>query len=165
MLNKVIKLSTIALGVMMLNTTIAGELNTTFKVSAVVEKTCNTLTATALDFGTYNPLDGAGKRANSQIQVTCTNGTPYTVALSAGNHPSDNKRQMQKSGGSETLRYNLYSDSGFQSIWGDGKVGKVKKGQGTGQAAKLTVFGQIDANQRTAAQGAYNDTITVTVEY
>ncbi len=58
----------------------AGQIQTTFSVTATVQATC-LVSANTLAFGTYSgvQLDGT-----TTVGVTCTNTTPYTVGFDAG---------------------------------------------------------------------------------
>jgi spore coat protein U-like protein len=136
---------------------------TTFNVTANVAKDC-IVSATALGFGSYT---GAVNNAQSTITVTCTNTTPYTVALGPGNGTgasAANPRFMQN--GSALLSYGLYSNSNATTNWGNttGTGGNVVSGTGTGAAQPLTVYGQIAAAQY-VTPGSYTDTIAVSVAY
>jgi len=74
--------------------------------------------------------------------------------------------------GSDTLNYNLYTTSGYGTVWGDG-TGSTGRGSGTGagmaagNAQSLIVYGRLLASANTAAvgSGTYTDSITATVTY
>lgn len=53
-------------------------------VRITIQAECKVVTATDLDFGTRGVID-ANVDQTSTISVQCTNGTPYTVGLNAGN--------------------------------------------------------------------------------
>lgn len=142
--------------------------------AALFNPTCTT-TATALNFGNYNPLSGGAVRFNSTISITCTQVFPggtvnYTIALSQG---SGSYATRKLRSGANSLNYNLYTDSTYSAVWGNGSGGSVTV-PGSGSLAAgffasftntATVYGQIPALQTTAIPGTYNDTITVTVTY
>ena len=71
------------------------------------------------------------------------------------------------SNASQQLQYNLYTDSGHSTIWGDGSGSTVNvSGVGLGLLTSNThtVYGEIPIEQDVQPQ-VYRDTITVTVGY
>jgi spore coat protein U-like protein len=139
---------------------------TTFPVSAQVAANC-LVSADSIDFGSY---DGTSALAvNGAVKVRCSYGTPFTVQLSAG---GGSFAQRLLKNGTEQLEYNLFTDSDFTSIWGDGTastvdVDDVGEGMSSTKEITHTVFGQLSnsAANQDAPAGAYSDTITVTVVY
>ncbi len=128
----------------------------TFQVTATVAATCSA-TTTNLGFGTYT---GAQIDQTNTIDVTCTNGTTYTVGLNNGANYSAPNRRMTN--GTNFLNYDLYNDAPGGTRWGDGS-GTVN-GTGNGMAQTLTVYGRLPAGQ-TLYTGSYTDTIQVTITY
>jgi spore coat protein U-like protein len=140
---------------------------TTFGVSAVVNPNC-LVAAQDLAFGGYDGT--AAKTGTSDITVRCSSGTTYDVSLSTGGGTFA-QRLLSGSGANE-LQYNLFTDVGAATIWGDGSLGTgIVSGMGAGMAAgstqRHTVFGQLldNAFNQGAPSGNYSDTITVTVTY
>lgn len=138
---------------------------TTFGVNATVADSCS-VSATALDFGSIDPLAGTDKDTTTTIDVTCTNTTTYDVGLDAGatTGATVTARQMTDAS-TNTLDYSLYSDSGRTTNWGDTVGSDTVAGTGDGTAQVLTVYGRVPSGQQTATVGTYSDTITVTVTY
>jgi spore coat protein U-like protein len=133
---------------------------TTFGVSATVQSTC-LISATALAFGTYT---GAVDNATSTVSVTCTNTTPYNVALNPGTATGATVTTRKMTSGSNTLNYSLFSNSGMTTNWGQTVGTDTVTGTGNGSAQTLTVYGQVPASQY-VTPGAYADTITASVIY
>jgi spore coat protein U-like protein len=130
-------------------------------VSATVQATCNN-TATPLAFGTYS---GVQSDSTAIITVTCTNTTPYTVALNAGTSPGATVTTRRMTGAVGVfLAYALFSDAGRTINWGTTVGTDTVAGTGTGAAQPLTIYGRVAAGQFTAP-GAYTDTIIATVTY
>lgn len=138
----------------------------TFNVSASVNDNC-TVSTTNLAFGTFTA--DADVTNSSSVKVKCTNGTGYTVKLNPGT--SNNFAARKMANGSNFLTYNLFKDSGYTSIWGDGTNSTFTNGgTGTGlSAAKevtYTVYGKLPlSGNEDAPVGSYSDTITVSVDY
>jgi spore coat protein U-like protein len=132
-----------------------------FSVTATVVKDC-TISATNLTFGNYT---GAVNNSTSTISATCTSGTAYTVALSAGLATGATVTSRSMTGpGSALLHYSLFSNSGRTTNWGNTSATNWVSGSGNGAAQPLTVYGQIPAGQY-VKPGSYTDTITVSVTY
>jgi spore coat protein U domain-containing protein, fimbrial subunit CupE1/2/3/6 len=136
-----------------------------------------TVTATGPAFGTYTPLNVGNTYSNGSVSVTCFISTALfgqasaSVTLSAGSSGSFSPRKMLS--GTNGLNYNLYADSAYTQVWGDGTAGTstvtdnftfILTG-GLWQMVTTPVYGQIPAQQLSVVPGSYLDTITVTVNY
>ncbi len=140
---------------------VAATTTTTFGVSATVQATC-LVSATPLAFGTYT---GVAANSTSTVSVTCTNTTPYNVALSAGLATGATVTTRKMIGpASALLTYAMYTDSSRTLNWGVTSGTDTVPGTGNGAAQGITVYGQVPAGQY-VAPGAYSDTITATVTY
>ncbi len=140
----------------------------TFQVTATITSSC-TVSGSNLNFGSaIDPLAvGVPLDATSTLTVTCSNTTPYTVALNAGANAggSTNFTSRTMKSGSDTLGYQLYVDSGRTSVWGDGtSSSSAKNGTGTGAAQSHSVYGRIPSLAN-VVPGSYTDTVTVTISY
>jgi spore coat protein U-like protein len=127
------------------------------------------VSATALNFGVYDSTTASPNRANATITVSCTIPvdllTDFTLKLSTGNAASYAPRKMAS--GTPQLSYNLYTSSGYSTVWGDGTGGTAYLNYGSVLALfsqQFTVYGQVPIGQYVAA-GTYSDTIIVTMEY
>lgn len=138
-----------------------------FTVSVTVLASCSIATGN-LSFGSVSVLT-ANVDATAGLTVTCTNTTPYTISLGpgtgAGATPAN--RLMTQAGGA-TVAYGLYQDSARSQPWGatppPAANSDTVNGVGTGSAQTLTVYGRVPA-QTTPPQGAYADTVLVTLTY
>lgn len=140
----------------------AANASTTFSVTATVLASCN-VSAGTLAFGNYSP--SAQSDATSTIDIVCTNGTPYTVALDGGSTASNVAARAMNDISAHTLSYGIYTNATRATIWGDGTGATVtQSGTGSGGTQALTAYGRVPASQFVAA-GNYSDTITVTVTY
>jgi spore coat protein U-like protein len=132
----------------------------TFTVTATVTATCS-ITAGPLAFGTYT---GALLQNTSNINVTCTNSTPYNVGLSAGAAPGATVTTRQMLNGTNPLNYQLFSDSPRTKNWGVTIGTDTVAGSGTGLSQTIPVYGQVPAGQY-APSGSYADTVTASITY
>jgi spore coat protein U-like protein len=148
----------------------AATATTNMPVQMVIAASC-TVGATTLNFGTQTLIDiGSNIDATSTLTVTCTNDTPYNVALNAGlNDGGDGitGRKLKIGATSDVVNYQLYSDSGRTSVWGVTTTGTpdVVTGTGSGDGQAITVYGRVPSGQTNPKIGTYADTVTVTVNY
>ena len=139
-------------------------------VSTTVQMACS-MTAGALTFLSYNPTSTDDNTAQGTITSTCTSGgaAKITIGLGGGGHSdsSDSSpiRQMKsKSGSAEVLEYDLYSDSGRSTEWGNtADTGLAITG--TGSSVITHVYGTIPKSQTVTAFKNFEDTISVTLTY
>lgn len=136
-----------------------------FTVQANNVATCN-VTTTPMDFGTVADLSTA-RTATSQLGVTCTRGTNYTVGLgngiNGGNGPT-NRKLANPSAPGTPITYGIYRNTGFTQPWGQTGGSTTVSGTGTGTQQVVTAYGRIPA-QAKPLPGRYSDTIVVTVSY
>ena len=148
---------------------VAGSKGTTFNVSSSVAANC-TISATDLNFGAYDPLVANKTTAldvNTTVTVLCTKGsTGVNVGLDLGTHTAAGNRFM--SNGSDSLRYEMYSDSAGGTVWSNSGAGLVTWPVfgpiGAGAGTPHTVFGRVPAGQDVSV-GSYSDTVTATVNF
>jgi spore coat protein U-like protein len=138
-------------------------------VSATVVKNC-TVVAPALGFGNYYPGAGA-LSVNSNLAVSCTKTTPFTVSLNKGLNGTIAQRLLSDGAGN-TLQYNLYTTAAFGTVFGDGTGGSATQGgTGTGMATPVTVtaYGNLPDNATNQAIAptavVFTDTVVVSVAY
>ena len=146
------------------NTTIEAALGTmTLSVTGVVMSDCR-ISTTNIGFGNNGLLTNT-LTANGSINVQCTNGLPYTIALDKGISSGGAITDRQMKSASNIVHYQLYKESGFVNIWGDGTSGTaVTSGTGNGNSQTLTVYARVPT-QTTPPAGTYNDTITATLSF
>jgi spore coat protein U-like protein len=100
----------------------------------------------------------------STIQVQCTNTTPYNIGLDAGTATGATVTTRKMTNGAATVSYNLYSNAGMTTNWGNTVGTDTVSGTGNGASQSYTVYGSVPA-QTTPAEGTHTDTITITVTY
>ncbi|HEX5961991.1 MAG TPA: spore coat U domain-containing protein [Rhodanobacteraceae bacterium] len=135
----------------------------TMPVTITIQNACDvsSVAPTSLDFGTQGLLATAVNNT-STLTVTCTSGAAYNIGLDGGGSGNINARVMNNGG--NTIGYQLYSDSGRTTVWGNTIGTDTLASTGTGSAQSFTVYGQVPA-QATPPAGVYNDTVNVTVTY
>lgn len=141
-------------------------------VSATVISACtiNTDTARGLAFGSYDPVSAntsAPLSTHTNISVSCTKGTPYTIRLDGGRYLAGTQRRMVNSRDSLSfLSYNLYSDLAYAVRWGNGTgLGPALIAAAASDASEIrTVYATIPGGQNLDA-GNYTDTVIATIEF
>lgn len=142
----------------------AGTSSTSMNVKIVIPNACDsTVSATDMDFGSpTGPLTAAIDKT-STITVTCTSGATFHVGLDGGASGDVTARTMSDGNG-HMVGYQLYSDSGRTTVWGD-TIGTDEPSEtGTGTSQDITVYGEVPA-QTTPPAGNYSDLVAVTVTF
>ena len=136
--------------------------------AALTIQSCS-INSASINFGVYNPLDPNPDDNNAgQIQISCTvngNGAPVPVEVSLG-VSGGTLAQRRLTNGSSFLNYNIYTNSTFTTIWGDGTAGtstqtrSISRG---GNSASWVLYGRIPAGQLSVAPGVFTDSVQVTL--
>jgi spore coat protein U-like protein len=136
-----------------------------------------TVSTTGLAFGAYQPLTFAGKlvsadvTSDATVSVVCTGittGGSYTIAL--GPSPQGNSiipRYLAHNAGGPAMAFNVYLDSSYMTVWGDGFTGSAITGTlPIGDSSqRYSVFGRIPAGQSSLMAGTYSGSLTMTITY
>ena len=134
---------------------------------------------------TYDPISAnlstAATDSSGSLVLNCTKGDSVSVDMDKGSNSaaagSYFQPQMagQTTGNTDKLQYNMYTTSGYTTVWGsnnsaDGGTthgsAQTTTGLGPGTAHKitLTLYIQIPATQNVSAD-TYQDTMTATITY
>lgn len=142
-----------------------------------------TVTATALNFGSYSPIPWPpGTLTNTATLTVSCSGAGHTnhavtILLDAGTYGTFASRKMQNGNATDSLTYNLYASASYVStnIWGDGTSGTLTQTVTTGKTnpaatATATVYGQVDANQDVTGlcpttPCGYTDSVGITINF
>nr|WP_186380316.1 spore coat U domain-containing protein [Yersinia mollaretii] len=102
--------------------------------------------------------------ANGPLNLYCSAGTNYSIAIDNGTHASSNQRRLA-GGASEFVNYNLYNDSAYTVPWGTSGAGLLT-GTATAiaTAIPLNIYYIVPA-QTTPSVSTYTDTVNVTVSW
>jgi spore coat protein U-like protein len=125
-----------------------------------------TVSATGVNFGGYSVFATTATTSTGTVTYNCGNADHnIRIDLSAGSSGTYTARTL--AGSTESLSYNLYMDSAFSTVWGDGSgtTGEYQKGNPpNGTDVIVTVYGRITAQQDVSV-GSYTDTIVATVNF
>lgn len=139
----------------------AATTGSTLDVSANIISACTVGTA-PVNFG--NVVSGSGATASGSVDVTCSVGVPYTIALDAGGNYLAPDRQIADGLGN-FLAYALI-DSVSAGAWGDGGT-TIADAPVTDTGTGALQNHVVDASLTGAVvpNGAYSDIVNVTVSY
>ncbi|WP_417523054.1 spore coat U domain-containing protein [Marinovum sp.] len=134
-----------------------------FTVRAQTVASCE-LDVGSLDFGQITSLASGPADASAAVDIRCTSGTGYSVAMGLGDGPGvSHPAQRRMRGLTGTLAYGLYRDPGRSLIWGEATNDQARA-TGTGYGQRFMVYGRVHQGQQ-AQVGAYSDNVVVTVHY
>jgi spore coat protein U-like protein len=139
--------------------------NANLSVDATVTANC-TISTSPLSFGNVNTISGSNVDGTGGISVVCTSGTAWAAEAGVGTGSGASFASRRMVNGANVLSYNLYTDSGRSTVWGDGSGGTATIASiGSGVAQGITIYGRVNSGQTDVPAGAYTDTISVTVTY
>lgn len=143
-----------------------GETSANMQVSANVIRKC-TITAQPLAFGNYDPVQAnytAPLDVETTLTVACTKGTAVSIGMDNGANGQGQNRRM--SGGvARFLNYQVYKDSSRNEVWGGVGNGLLSGGIAPSRdPRKFTVYGRVAGGQD-VGEGAFQDTVVVTVQF
>ena len=136
----------------------------TLTLQANVQRSC-TLFAIPLMFGMFPP-GNVTVNAQSNINVTCTPGTPFSVAIDNGLNFGGGSRRMRRlggGGGGQWLRYEIYRNAARTQRWGT-SAAQIVSGvaPANGGSVALIAYGRASGNP---SAGPYDDFVTVTLTF
>lgn len=112
-----------------------------------------------LHFGTYS---GQPVQARGAVKLSnCA--APAWISLDAGLHGNGNfRRRAFADDYGNQLTYNLYLDSAYRQIWGDGTRGTRRLQAANGE---FSIYGLVKTQNRLPPAGFYQDRVMVIVEW
>ena len=133
--------------------------SSSFNVSITIKEMCNVSTAQGsdLDFGTINRASKTSMQ-NSQLSVTCTQGTPYNIALQS------QRKMTNADSNSDSIPYSLYQDASRITTWGTDTQNGYH-GTGTGRVQSVPVWGAVERTDTDVPAGVYSDKVTAVITY
>lgn len=143
--------------------------SSTFQVSAQITAGCLVVGGVTsyglLDFGTRSALSTASLTTSlggTTVTFQCTPGVGLSMSLDGGQNSASGTRNLKRSGGTQLLAYQLYSDAAFTQALGIGA--SVAVSYSDPSAIKLPVYGRTQLSG-TLPAGTYTDVVQVTVTW
>jgi spore coat protein U-like protein len=149
----------------------AGTSTATLSVSIVITASCTINPATLVFASTAGTsLITTAVNGSSTVSVTCTSGSPYSIAMDNGANASGSRRRMISGG--NFLNYNLYVDAAHTQPWSTAinsttctTSGDCFLGTGNGSAQSVNIYGVVPTTATAPPSGTYTDTVTMTVTF
>jgi len=143
-----------------------------FFVAAPARAQSCSVSATTMSFAPYNAYSGLTVDATSMVTMTCTGllfiGVAYEVRLDGGQEANIAARKMRQGATANKLAYQIYLNSGYSTVWGDGVQGSSFSGTMLlglfSRTQTRTVYGRIPASQQVNS-GNYSDGPVMTIIY
>ncbi len=132
--------------------------------------TCS-VSVSGLAFGSHDPISGSPTDSTGTVSVTCAgtvgDSASYSILLGSGGGSYSNR---QMSSGSNVMYYNIFTESGHYSIFGDGTGSTATLSNSLtlvapSQTTNHAIYGRIYAGQTSVPAGSYGDTLVVTLQY
>ena len=149
----------------------AGTSTANLTVQVTVTASC-TINASTLNFGTVagTVLATTLQSGSTTVAVTCTNSSPYSIAMDNGQNVSGAQRRMANGG--NFINYNLYTDSAHTYPWTTATSSTTCTttndcflGTGNGSSQTVNIYGTVPATSTAPTPGTYSDTVTMTITY
>jgi spore coat protein U-like protein len=129
------------------------------------------VTTTAITFNSFNPFATSSDDFTGTVAWSCQSGpgnsSSMTIKLSAGNSNPSFTRYMTRSGSTDKLFYNLYTDAGFANIWN--ATNFPSPTVSSGASGTVAIYGRIPAavvgGTNDVSPGTYTDTIVATTNF
>ncbi|MFA5121215.1 spore coat U domain-containing protein [Zavarzinia sp.] len=154
--------------------------STTIYCGLLATCTCTMTAPSSINFGVYDPFGSTDATVSGTVSVTCTSfgvisgGVSYEIHLTAGSSGSFAARKMNPSAGGGQATYNIYKDSGYATVMGDGtgssgvysytcSIGLL--GLQGGCVANFNYYGRVPFGQSTLAPGTFTDTLVWSFNY
>ncbi len=135
-----------------------------FAVTATVTPSC-TVSVGALDFGDVSENLVSGASGSASIDVTCTDGAPYSITLGTGLGAGvSDPQERRMASGSDSLVYGIYQDPAGSQQWGWSLAQDDVAATGDSFVQRFIAYGIIHAGQA-PNPGWYSDSVVVTVHY
>lgn len=135
---------------------------------------CSVSVTNPLTFGAYHPSVAStdtGTTAVSCIGIGLGESLGYTVSLGASGYgPGDriSTRYLNNTtNGGDYMAYNVYTDAGYSTVWGNGTTGGVFSGSFSFLITyrEHTFHGKVPPGQFTLLVGAFYENLIVTLTY
>jgi spore coat protein U-like protein len=140
---------------------------TVLNVTSTVVAACTNLSTSPISFPPVASPIPADFDATGNIIITCTAGTPFTIALDGANRTPGTGINNMKDGVGSSLSYTIYAPGlvGIQPWYGIGNLPGMVSAVGTGGPQSFIPTGRITAGQSGMRVGAYSDTISVVITF
>ena len=138
--------------------------STTMNVSLEVQPVPPSVTVSPLNFGVATTASGP-LSAQTDLVISAAPGMVYSVDADFGQHPNGTSRYMMHNNGIDSIFYDLFVDAAHTPIAGATST-PLFSGTATASAATHTIYAVApNVISSAAANGIYNDVVTLTITY
>lgn len=137
------------------------------------------VSSSGLVFGAYQQVTFADKvssvdafsTASVALVCTGTTGGGYTISLGPSTDGPGDRTSVRylanSTHGGDPMAFNIFTDPGYNAVWGDGIRGVMLRGvmPTNGGNQTQTVYGKVPAGQTRLRAGDYAGSMTITVSY
>jgi spore coat protein U-like protein len=122
------------------------------------------ISTSGVAFGTYDVFSPSPRTSTGTITYSCSLGLLIRVELASGSSGTFVNRTLRN--GVDSLLYNLYTDSGYATVWGNGSggTGVYSSFVVLGPPVNVPVYGRVPAAQNVSS-GSYSDTVIATIQF
>lgn len=135
---------------------------------------CSVSITNPLTFGAYHP--SAANTDTGTAEVSCLgiglfDSLGYTLSLGPSGYGSGDRISTRylnnTTNGGDYMAYNVYTDAGYSTVWGNGTTGGLFSGSFSLLITHRahTFYGKVPTGQFTLLAGAFYENLTVTVTY
>ncbi len=122
--------------------------------------------AVTMNFGSYDPRTPVATLTTGTISFHCSASVPVKIKLlnDNGGGPRGTHLNFRNS----ALHFELFLDPARTTLWGDGLNGTEyysAQAPSANTTTTVPVFGEIPSGQNPSLAGAYNDTLTIEIDY
>lgn len=125
-----------------------------------------TISTLSVSFGNYDVFSGSALNSTGRVTYRCNAAASnITISLSKGLSSSYSPRLMSK--GAEVLAYNLFTNAGRTTIWGDGTGGTSvysRANPPNNNDVNVTIYAEVSPGQDVSA-GTFGDTVSATINF
>ena len=144
---------------------LAATATNTMPVSVNIINSC-TVSASPMAFGTLTSIGGANVDTTASVDLTCTTGAAYDVAMDVGTHAVTGQRYLvNTTDATKKIPYGVYTNGLRTANWGNTSGTDTVAGTATTGSVSLTAYGRIPSTASSVPAGSYTDTVTVTVTF
>ncbi|WP_413508349.1 spore coat U domain-containing protein [Serratia proteamaculans] len=177
---KRVKTGLLLAGLLSVSEVCADTTSQAFTVNASIVKGCvlgsgvtDVTTFGTLSFGQVSSLSSnisiVSSAGAGSVVIRCNPGLSVTLALNVGNNVTGSisaGRKLQNATTLETLVYQLYQDSNYTTIWGDGSNGGTAQTvSSAGSTQEIKIYARLMSTSILPTSGTYSDTVLLTVSY
>ena len=140
----------------------ATDVDSTATFTVTLSNSCQIDSISNISIDYNGKVDATG---NGAVNVTCSNGLPYTAIIGGGNNASGELRRAANGG--NYLSYRLYKDAGLTQEL-QVTANNTISGTGNGTTQATTIYGSVkkaDNAGAVATSTSFTDTVSITVSF